>query len=223
MIADGRGCGTIPILEFAPQTWTTLALGGGQAKCVSRSCEKWLARAGFYAWHARCLSPFEELAFRFDKTKCHIMKLRHANKSESGSTLTEVIFAVTILAICMSGLMGALASGFLGMKLTRENQRATQILMEETEMLRLYNWDQINDPGFIPTHFTTVYDPQKTDGGGLIYTGTVAITSVPFTASYSTNLRQLTLTLTWQSTKDILRTRTTTTLVSKDGLQNYVY
>jgi type II secretory pathway pseudopilin PulG len=170
-------------------------------------------------------SLFEELDCRFNKTKCQSMKLRHSAKSESGSTLTEVIFAVTILAICMAGLMGALANGFFGMRLTRENQRATQILMEETEMIRLYTWDQINKPGFIPTKFTAPYDPQRVDegGGGVTYTGTVAITSVPFTASYATNMRQLTLTLTWQTSKDITRTRSTTTLVSKDGLQNYVY
>lgn len=151
------------------------------------------------------------------------MKLRHSTKRESGSTLTETICAVAVLAICMAGLMGALANGFFGMKLTRENQRATQILMEETEMIRLYNWDQINTPGFIPTTFTALYDPQQEGGGGITYTGAVAITSVPFSTSYSTNMRQLTLTLTWKSSKDILRTRSTTTLVSKDGLQNYVY
>jgi type II secretory pathway pseudopilin PulG len=151
------------------------------------------------------------------------MKLRASTKLEAGSTLTEVICAVTVLAICMAGLMGALANGFFRMKQTRENQRATQILMEQTEMIRLYNWDQINTPGFIPNKFTAVYDPQQAGGGGIIYTGTVAITPVPFAASYSTNMRQLTMSLTWKSGKNLLRSRSTTTLVSKDGLQNYVY
>ena len=144
------------------------------------------------------------------------------SQAQAGTTLTEVVAAVAILAICAAGLMGALANGFRTIQLARENQRATQILMEQTEMIRLYNWDQVNTPGFIPTHFVSVYDPQAVSSGGINYTGTVAITSVPFSASYATNMKQLTLTLNWVS-KKLPRTRTVTTLVSKDGLQNYVY
>lgn len=150
------------------------------------------------------------------------MRLRWSYNLRSASTLTEVVAAVAILAICAAGLMGALANGFFTIRLARENQRATQILMEEVEMIRLYNWDQVNRPGFIPTNFVAAYDPQSQSIGGINYTGTVAITSVPFSASYSTNMRQLTLSLVWRS-QDVRRSRIITTLVSKDGLQNYVY
>ncbi len=151
------------------------------------------------------------------------MKLHRTNKTEAGTTLVEVVFSVAILAICFGGLMGALANGFFGMQLTRENQRATQILMQEAEMIRLYNWDQVNTAGFIPTSFTTVYDPNSTTGNyGCTYTGTVAISAVPFAANYASNMRQLTMTINW-TTKGIARTRKLVTLVSKDGLQNYVY
>jgi hypothetical protein len=148
------------------------------------------------------------------------MKLKHHARQEAASTLTEVVASVAILAVCAAGLMGALANGFFGMQLARENQRATQILMEEAEMIRLYNWEQINKTGFIPTKFAALYDPQNNSGA--TYTGTVAITPVAFSANYATNMRQMTLTLNW-TTKGIPRTRTLTTLVSKDGLQNYVY
>lgn len=153
------------------------------------------------------------------------MKICLKNVNVAATTLVEVLAAVTILAISAAGLMGALANGFYTINMARENQRATQILMEQAEMIRLYNWDQVNKPGFIPTKFTAVYDPQNQNGGGVTYTGTVAITSIPtsvFQASYATNMRLLTLNLKW-TTKNIPRTRTITTLVSKDGLQNYVY
>ena len=151
------------------------------------------------------------------------MKLRRKSNLEAGSSLAEVICAVAILGMCAAGLMGAMANGFFGMNLTRENQRATQVLMEQAEMIRLYNWDQVNTPGFIPTSFTTVYDPNNTAGKkGCTYTGLVTISPVTFTSNYSMNMRQLTLTLKW-NTKGVARTRTLTTLVSKDGLQNYVY
>lgn len=151
------------------------------------------------------------------------MKLQRKTNQEAGTTLVEVVFSVAILGICFAGLMGALANGFFGMQLTRENQRATQILMEQAEMIRLYNWDQVNTAGFIPTTFTVKYDPNSTTGNyGCNYTGTVTIAAVPFTSNYSANMRKMTMTLNWV-TKGVARTRTLTTLVSKDGLQNYVY
>jgi hypothetical protein len=55
-----------------------------------------------------------------------------------------------------------------------------------------------------------------------MYNGTVSITTVPFSTSYANNMRMLTLNLDWYN-RSIHRTRTMTTLVSKDGLQNYVY
>ena len=150
------------------------------------------------------------------------MKIKLQQNKKSGSTLPEVLAAVTVLAICAVGLMGAMANGFRTIQFARENQRATQILMEETEMIRLYTWDQVNTPGFIPSTFTAAYDPQSTGGGGLYYNVTVSITDPPFSTSYSSNIKQLTVTLDWTS-KKISRSRTITTLVSKDGLQNYVF
>src|SRR5215471_19700052 len=147
------------------------------------------------------------------------MKLKLQHRTEAASTLTEVVAAIAILAISTAGLMGALANGFFSMQLARENQRATQILIEQAEMIRLYNWDQINTPGFIPGQFTALYDPQN--GSGVTYTGRVAITAVPFAANYATNMRQLTLTLNWV-TRQVPRSRTVTTFVSQDGVQNYV-
>ena len=153
------------------------------------------------------------------------MKLNYQRSNETATTLTEVVAAVAILAICAAGLMGALANGFFTMQMTRENQRATQILMEEVELIRLYSWDQINRPGVVPTNFTAVYDPQSANGSGVTYTGAVSIVTVPssiMSASYRTNMRQVTLSLTW-ATKKVPRTRSVTTFVSRDGFQNYVY
>ena len=150
------------------------------------------------------------------------MKLSHSQNSLAGTTIVEVVAAVAILAISSAGLMGALANGFLSVQLTRENQRATQILVERTEMARLYNWDQVTSPSFILTNFISAYDPAAEGGGGTYYTGTVAVGSVPFNANYAANMRQLTVTVDW-TTRGIARQRSITTLLGKDGLQNYVY
>ena len=152
------------------------------------------------------------------------MNLQYPAKRQTAATLVEVVAAVAILAISAAGLMGAMANGFFSVQLTRENQRATQIMIERAEMARLYNWDQVTAPGFILTNFVASYDPQSPGGGGVFYTGRVQVASLPFSPApnYATNMRQLTVTLNWQ-TKGINRTRTLTTLLGRDGLQNYVY
>jgi type II secretory pathway pseudopilin PulG len=140
-------------------------------------------------------------------------------------TLVDVIMAIALLGVIAGGIFGSFRYGFFALQLVRENQRATQILLEKVETLRLYSWDQVNTPGFIPTNLPTeYYDPQAPVGSqGAAYHGTITVpSSVPFTTSYSTNLRQLTLTLTW-TTRNIQHTRSLTTYVAKDGVQNYVY
>lgn len=151
------------------------------------------------------------------------MTINLQNARLAAATLVEVVAAVAVLAISVGGLMAAMASGFHTMHMTRENQRATQILMEQAEMIRLYNWNQVTNPGFIPPQFFEVYDPHAPGGNvGCTYTGQVIIAPVSFPATYAPNLRQVTVRVNW-STKGIPRSRELTTLVSRDGLQNYVY
>jgi len=152
------------------------------------------------------------------------MNIRCAKKhSQAGLTLVDVILAVGIIAIMSGGLIGSITYGFYVMQMARENQRATQIILERIEAIRLYNWSQVSDPTFIPATFTDVYDPQgASNQQGVVYSGTVTKSSVPFTNSYSANMMQLKLDLTWK-TRNITRTRSLTTYIARDGIQNYVY
>jgi len=153
------------------------------------------------------------------------MKIRCANKSEAASSLAEVVVSVAIVAITAGGVLGSLSYGFFVMQLARENQRATQIMLEKVETIRLYNWSQVTSNGFIPTAFTNYYDPQAPSGSqGAAYTGSLTIAPAPFTdaAGYKDLVRQLTVTVNWR-TKTISHSRTLYTYVAKDGIQNYVY
>jgi len=152
------------------------------------------------------------------------MNIRCVKKRlEAATTLVDVILAVGIIAIMSGGMIGSITYGFYVMQMARENQRATQIILERIEAIRLYNWTQVTDPNFIPATFTDVYDPQgAANEQGVVYQGTVAKSSVPFTNSYSANMMQLTLGLTWK-TRNITRTRSLTTYIARDGIQNYVY
>lgn len=152
------------------------------------------------------------------------MNIVPAKSSEHGITLAEVIIATAILGISMAGLMGIIFTGFFAIDRTRENQRATQILLEKVETIRLYNWSQVTNSSFIPSTFTQTFDPQAPSGAqGITYHGTFRVGPFPFTTSYSDKMRQITVTLNWTSRNNLNRSRTLTTFVAQDGVQNYVY
>ena len=141
-----------------------------------------------------------------------------------GFTFVEVMIAAALIGIMFMAFMGGFSTCFQNVQLDRENSRATQILLEKTELLRLYNWDQIvgNDTNtFIPTNFTASFYPD-TNNGGFTYTGTVRIANAPITETYAADMRYITIGVSWQSGK-VQRSRSMTSYVSKYGLQNYIY
>ena len=127
-----------------------------------------------------------------------------------------------ILATTVGALMSGLTYGFFTMKIARENLRATQIMLEKVETIRLYSWDQINTPGFIPTNFVAYYDPNSPDNPGQTYYGTLTITNSNISASYADDLKLVTVTISWQ-TGGLTRTREFKSFISRYGLQDYVY
>ncbi len=138
-----------------------------------------------------------------------------------------------MVASALAGLMfmagmTAFSSTFRFVALDRENARAVQVLLEKTELLRLYNWEQITGQDtntFIPATFTAPFSVGATGNGSFSYWGTVLITNVPITETYSNDLREVIFTVTWTSPsyKNMLHTRSVTTFVSQYGIQNYLY
>lgn len=145
-----------------------------------------------------------------------------ARNSEVAFSLMEVLVAVAIGSVMFVCLYSGLSTGFAVVQLARENLRATQILQEKMETIRLYTWDQINTTSFIPTNFTDVFYTSTQYSGGLTYTGVVAISNAPLTESYSNDLKMITVQVTWESA-NVIRTRAMSTFVSRYGLQNYIY
>jgi type II secretory pathway pseudopilin PulG len=143
-------------------------------------------------------------------------------------SLVEVSVAMGIIGTTTVALFSGFTTGFFTMQMARENLRATQIMIERTETLRLYSWDQITLPGFIQPTFTEKYDPNATtEAQGLTYSGTVQIedvpiTTIPITTPYRDDMRMVTVSLNWK-TGEINRNRSFTTYIARNGLQNYIY
>jgi len=122
-----------------------------------------------------------------------------------------------------------MSTGFALTQGSRENLRATQIMLEYMEGIRLYNWDQLTQSNWIPSTFVRYYYPlADTNSGesqGIPYYGTVTIVTNPVlnpTAVYSANMASITVNVNWTNA-GYPHGRTMTTYVARNGIQNYVY
>jgi prepilin-type N-terminal cleavage/methylation domain-containing protein len=144
-----------------------------------------------------------------------------------GYTLAEVLFAVVILAVIACAFYAGLSSGFAIVQSTREDLRATQILTQKVEALRLCRWDQLTN--FASFTFQDTYDPFGANSSGTVYSGTIitnAAAAIPDTAAYKANMRQLTVTISWTNfngLQPLPHSRQMQTYVARYGLQNYIW
>jgi len=149
-------------------------------------------------------------------------KLKERRKS--AFTLIEAVVAAAIVGIVFVSLYAGIASGFYSIQYARENLRATQIMMEKMEVIRVLTWSQINSNGFLPLTFSAPYDPnpQGNSGKGAIYTGTIKIEPTPLSTSYAGDLRRVHVKVSWKS-REQTRVRELETYYSKYGVQNYLF
>lgn len=162
---------------------------------------------------------------------------RGASASKAGEnafSLLEVLIAVFVMAFIYAGLFSGVSTTFGLLQVTRENVRATQIMVSRLERIRLCAWnnDQLFNTNIVPTTFTDSFYPQGMNGtanNGTLYTGTLTITPGPSmspAASYNANMALVTVTVTWTNggnCRQNSHTRSMSTYVSKYGMQNYIY
>src|SRR6266404_5225022 len=114
--------------------------------------------------------------------------LNYGAGSRGAHTLAEVMVSVGLLGIMVVSLFAGFSSGFDVVRSARENVRATQILEERMEVIRLVKWDNVA-PGFIPTNFTVPFYAavgSNVAAGGLTYTGAVSFPSNGMGETYAT-------------------------------------
>jgi len=142
-----------------------------------------------------------------------------------GFTLVEVLMAMGIAGFVFVTLYLGLAQCFGSVQSARYRLRATQILTEKLEVIHLYNWDQLNTPGFVPATFTESYRPVTNNlpgSSGILYSGTIIVTNAAVHDAYDATMRKVVAEVTWVSGGAPQRQRMET-FVSQYGIQNYVY
>lgn len=147
--------------------------------------------------------------------------------------MIEVLIGVMIMGIMLVSLYAGISSGFAVTKTARENLRATQIMIERMEGIRLFTWNQLCYSNWVPTNVTTSYYPAvgTNSAAGTIYRclTTVGPVTLSPSATYSDKMRSIVMTVYWTNyygrglTNQLVRSRSMTTYTALNGVQNYIY
>ena len=142
-----------------------------------------------------------------------------------GYSLVEVLIAFGVGGVVFITLYAGLARGFSSVQSTHHRLRATQILTEKLEVIRLYSWSQINTAGFIPASFTEYYQPSTNSvsrNRGIAYSGTLTLTNSAILPAYGDTMRRVIAQVKWVS-GGITNQQRMETFISRYGVQNYIY
>jgi prepilin-type N-terminal cleavage/methylation domain-containing protein len=173
--------------------------------------------------NARSPLRLSEKSFGNKVMKLTQRKGRAGLASKAAFSLIEVLVGMGVAGIMLGSLYAGFSSGFAVTQTTRENLRATQVMLEKMETIRLYRWEQVKEPGFIPPTFSAPYYAVGTNNtSGITYFGKISFSNPPINGSYLPNMTQITIAINWES-GGVNRERVMTTFISRYGLQNYVY
>lgn len=155
--------------------------------------------------------------------KIKVSLLKRIRQKVAAFSLVEATVGMGIVGTTVATLFSGFTSGFFTMQMARENLRATQIMLERVETIRLYSWDQINEPGYITPTFSASYDPDAPTGqSGLVYSGTIQIEDAGVPSSYAADMKKVTVRVNWKTGR-LERSREFTSYISRYGMQDYIY
>jgi hypothetical protein len=136
--------------------------------------------------------------------------------------------SVVVMAILVISLFAGFAFGFQLIKSTREDLRATQILTQKIESIRLCTYAQLIN--LVPRTFQETYSTSGTNGSSVIYYGNISVGSNSnLPSAYIDKVRLVTVSVSWTTARSglfqnaVVHTRTMQTQSAFNGLQNYLY
>lgn len=154
----------------------------------------------------------------------HKMSLRSADKR--GFTLVEVMMGGLVLVTLFITALGALQQGFSMLDTARNTTLAAQVIQSEIEDLRLQPWAKISDPDIISDSgpidlkdsIGKYLDEAEGEALAARLSATRTIVDVPDRAS---NLKRVTITVSWSDYLGRHHTRSYETLLGHFGLSDY--
>ena len=116
---------------------------------------------------------------------------------QRGFGMISIMIGGCILGLFVACLYGTYSFGFALIRMSQEDVRADQTLVQKLETLPLYNWSQSQPTiagGIIPATFTNSF-ALRTGSPRLVYDGAIAVGAAPVAESHSNTLRQATITV----------------------------
>jgi len=148
-----------------------------------------------------------------------------SHKAQGAATSVEVAVGIALLGLLLISLFAGMTMSTTQTRMAREDVRATQILLERLEGIRLFDWYQlVYSNNFCPASFTASFYPSVNGSAsnGVTYYGTMAITNASLTTSYSNQLRAIIVTVAWTNS-GARHQRSMTTYQAQYGMQNYIF
>jgi|SRR5688500_6524945 len=145
-------------------------------------------------------------------------------------SLVEAVVGMALLGLVCMALFSGLCNSTFSVQLARENLRATQIMSEKLDTIRLYSWKQMTNDVFIqklaqgsivPLHAPDPLSPPQTNATSAAFRVTVYVQPAPVTEFYGKDMRLVTVDVRWK-TGELKRQRSMSTLVSRYGTQKYI-
>lgn len=157
--------------------------------------------------------------------RCGQINNRQAN---AAFTLVEIVVAAGLLGIMMAAFFACLGSGIAIVNNARQELRATQILTQKAEAIRLCTWSELHS---LPASFQEYYNSSgiTNDTTGITYYGTISVgpaTCIPSSVSYYDDINLVTVNLVWTNyvgAHPIVHKRQMQTLAAYHGLVWYLY
>lgn len=147
-------------------------------------------------------------------------------KARAGFTVIEVALAATVLALVISTSLIVMQSGFRSLDTARKTTLAAQIIQSEMERIRMLSWTRMEQlmhdskdidlSTIFPSN--TAVEKKILDQMNEAFTATRTITAL---TDYSSEVLEITVTVTWKGIDGVTHNRSTNTRYCKNGLYNY--
>ncbi len=146
----------------------------------------------------------------------------HSRPGSRGFTIMEVMMAAIVMAFAITTSITTMQRAFLALDTSRNLTLAGQIMVGEMERTRMLNWTEVEALDLSPTETTLTLDEVFTDNPQ-IGTRFALKRVVTLPDASNTNIRQITLTITWRGYDGRELTRSYTTHYARYGIHDYLY
>lgn len=140
-------------------------------------------------------------------------------RSQRGFTIVEVAMASFVMAFGLATSIIVMQAGYKSIDVARGSTLAAQIIQSELERLRMMSWTGINALPASATFDGATNFSSSTDVAGK-YTITRTVTA---DATRPTEMKNITVSVRWQSYDLRWHRRSFTALYAKNGLYDYYY